>query len=502
MPKKGSLHVERGSWEEAWTEYIHALRELIPRRPELLSVSLLYVEPMGIIARLRRLPFSGALLFRRMAGYILRPRPAEVTIPNCAVLLCAHSMNSNSIPIVRTLARRLSEHFSVGVLHPNYQFLSFTNGSERTLDLYPFFHRPFGTRYAVALFWRALGTQIEAWVRVTVRGKFSLWKYWVNPFSAWLETFSAIHQQNVAAVFLARAETKVLVVTQSSILPCVSFLAAADERVHKVGLMHGFADPHEMPVRVDEFWVWNQTVARLQKELCFAYGADPTILTLGSAELENAKAFSPPIPPLDLPRSGLNVLFLSQAVPIGPFGREGRRAFDWIVSASARLPEVNFLIKCRPNGDRDLMSGYLRDLPSGPPKNLVLLPPDTSFHALLDDSRIPIVTSVSSTGLYVAAGLGKVTLQLDVDPEGVHHEVLEEVYTPVGSPDEFIAFVDEYSKHPEHARKRAEATAADPRRFPCSGQTYALMVKRVEELLQAALRTGPAKSASSTGVSA
>jgi hypothetical protein len=148
------------------------------------------------------------------------------------------------------------------------------------------------------------------------------------------------------------------------------------------------------------------------------------------------------------------LIFLSQCLSADePFFRTAtEEALEWLNTVARQCPSWSFRIKTR--GPEDPLLGEIKGRIQE--MSVSLVSPQTSFADLLRQPQVRAVASFSSSGLFVAAGMGKLAIRLRLPSWPVPMRLIDEVSCSVGSPEEWVRVLNE----PDSEKSNGEAFPA------------------------------------------
>ncbi len=268
----------------------------------------------------------------------------------------------------------------------------------------------------------------------------------------WRECTLSRHRMDRAADLLSSAGIDVVLATHERFPPCGAFVLAARELgIRTVLYQHGLPGGYDEPVLSDEVLVWNETAASFFASAERLPGEPaPRIRISGNLELESAdvavherKRSASPV-----------VLVLSQCDDQDEWrnGESARETLRWIAAATRALPTIRFLIKERTYGD--LLRTWITAENLDKHEQVEIVDGRESFTDVLRDREVAAVCAFSSSGLYVAAGLGVRTLRLVTDSAIKGIPLLDEVTEQARTEGEFLTWL---------ARLHDEPLAFQPR---------------------------------------
>lgn len=434
-----------GGWERRWRAFAAISRPGGSLFPEWLEAGLVLVRPARSRGGLRSLATLARFLVPAR-----RPRLPERLRGGCDTILCYHSVSENSRPAILSLARRLAEQgqrclvrsYEGSTLHepaPVHR-----GGATRAIGLGQALSaleaHPSGVTEALLVGTRSLAATVALLLRIAVSGERELRFLLADPFGVWLALARSALRLRAAHFLVEALGVRRILVTHERFSPGADLLLSrAGSRVATMLYLHAPPVTYEHPVLAKEVFVWNESTRADLVRHFDGRSATPTVHPVGNWELDHV---------LEHPRrapvagGGPALLFLSQCVGADDVtSREATaEALGWIARAATEHPDWTFLLKERHYDDelRSLVTaGPLSTLP-----NVVLLPASESYARLLACPSVRAVAAYSSSGLFVAAGAGKLALRLMVRHAKRPLSVVDDVVTRVASADELCRALD------------------------------------------------------------
>jgi len=255
------------------------------------------------------------------------------------------------------------------------------------------------------------------------------------------------------------------------------------KKSHRVWFYNEVAHKGFFPAVSDEIWVCNEKVSESLRAIP-SIGLDKIITITGKAEVDFASNIGK-----QRYDSGNNfvgkmaaskaMLFLGQYAPGMPGNVEQitREVIRWLLFAAKQCPEWNIIYKSRPMHHGQAVPGLenVRDS-----NNFVIPEGEASFNDLLRSRQVKVVSSLHSLGLYVAAGVGKLALRLNVSNSVVPEPTIDNVAVQINSPEELVETLRNYNKNEIDPSLKENIDTL----FPYRGQ----VMDRIEELCLERLR--------------
>lgn len=470
--------------------YRDAVASLRHRHPELLALGMELVYPFPLRLRLTRLFRDTIGAVRKIAAYILT-RPADLReTARHPVVLAYHQILTNARGTMELLAQRArSAGVDVVLFGPQGGKEDVADAAGVPARLSSFINHAPSKRAAIRCAMHAFRVAMGLTVTLIQHSGLNLAGVWINPLSLWLRVLRVSQRITAYGIYLGSIHARAVVVTHERFAPCSELLTAA----RSLGLPvlhyhHGFSTIHEHPYLATTVCVWNRTDERMLR----SYLPDddvPNIHITGNAEfdliLEGADVAADLQRDAALRRQSSGrpvVLVLSQFVEAIPRLVEGtRNMLSLLLPVATANPEWYFLIKEHHVGDRIGESAGCAELRALGNTGLLGYT-DATLPELLRCPTVRVVLSASSTGLYLAAGVGKTAGRLLVHGMDEPIDLIDEVAVPIREGRELTTLLrgldDATAGHPF-----SHETDDDHSPFPHRGCS-------VDELLQLVLQTG------------
>lgn len=508
---------------ERWTDHRGAIGGLWTRFPELLAAGLPIIlkEPSerGLGRKVAALP----AVVRESIAFLRQASPAANRLPRCDAVLYYSSAKPSFQPPTEALGARLvARGFKCAVIQGTESMDVWKKDPaaphgirvSRIDDYSPRTRRAEGRVHAVRLL---AGSFVLAGLLLAlslVRSRRMLRVFGENPLGCWRELlmssvrlglcrklqremnprFLMVNNERVpmgAELVLTGRSRDLHTVLFNSELPFVVLPVASngsnrrsDSRVGGV-LVDSAA---LQPIISKEVWVWNATVADAMK-LAGAGGQSPRFSLTGSGEVSLAvdrsgKTIDTPSPLLGRVREKFVFVFLVDYSPSLLRKTDGLAAVahGWVAEAAARMPNWHFVVKTRNYHHQVTLPGEdrMRGL-----ANLTISRGDISYEDFLAWDRVAAVGGYSSTGLYVAAGAGKISCRFLALENQARIPVLDEVTVPIRSSDDLVQVLSRVREPSGHGG----GSIPDDRYFPCRGAT----LDRMEALALESLTGTPGR---------
>jgi len=190
---------------------------------------------------------------------------------------------------------------------------------------------------------------------------------------------------------------------------------------------HGIPAAYDRPLLSDRVLVWNERAIRWYKMFAPA-GSRPTFEIVGNPELDEIRTRTPSGP------GACQVVFLSQCDTADEWWADdsASESILWLLHVARACPEIVFQVKRR--RFNDLLPHYLSN--ESRPVNVELVPPQVTLTEMLARPEVGGAIAYSSSGLLVAAGMGKLAIRLCVAHQGSTVPLVDEIAHLAHSPEE------------------------------------------------------------------
>lgn len=412
----------------------------------------------------------------RFLKYSGRPR---LSLPPCDALLFHASDKPSAQPATDLLAERLTRKgFRCAVVSPSAIRVSVAGEDGDGSD--GLAHDQW-TRSGLGRL-RALALLIGS-VRATVVLLALLWRrdrqvtsfVLDHLFEVWRLLLASSSLTYAVDRLVNRLSPRLLIVNENRVpLASELLLSPASKGAHKVFFCNELPLVTQEPFLADEVWVWNQTVADSFRRVA-TDGTAPTFSVVGNAESDLAVAV-----PLDgegaseVRRQAERrpvLLFLSQYLSRNRLNLEDltKEAVEWLYHAARERPDWYFVFKTRPS-HHQVTAPWLERFSEL--ENAAISRDEATFAEFLGWDNLAAVASFRSTGLYVAASLGKPALRFLVSSAQPPIPVIDEIATAVHSPGELVDVIAGLDV------RGGGSSMAEDKRFPYRGAT----LNRMESL--------------------
>jgi hypothetical protein len=201
------------------------------------------------------------------------------------------------------------------------------------------------------------------------------------------------------------------------------------------------------PLLTNEIWVWDDVVKNefLRLKAIHFPHSPLSIETIGREEVDACleSKFNPTGVWVDkikeASKSRKICVFLAENVEnkILNLQNLANESFEWIKKAALTNENWFFVIKSRPLHNHVHFSEYniVNNL-----KNVIILQEEFSLSDCLRMPDIRVVAACTSSGLHVAAGVGKIALRMQVATRPIKVRVIDEVSYSAKNSDEFASF--------------------------------------------------------------
>jgi hypothetical protein len=451
------------SWRTRWESYVWATRLARLAFPELLEtgLSLVRPEPPSSLIRSWFSSIKGLLAFFLGRG----PR---VYLPKADYILCYHSVSDNVKAPILELASRIcaNGHRCIVRSYEGSWLWEPSGRSDLTAAWRALEDHPSGIGEAIEL--AVVSLLASATLLVLCFTDRNLEGLFRDPFRVMLEMARSSRRLRVARLVCKELQPRAVCLTNERYSPGADFALAGGVRT--ILYLHGNPTSFEMPVLSGEVMVWNEKVGGWLEPFR-GPGKAPRLHVCGNSELDLVLASSR-LRLTASPRQAPALLFLSQCVDrdFPELWRGSATALEWIRGAAERHPGWRFLLKERNYDDGIRRMAELTGLDKLP--NVSIVSRETSFVEVLSRPDVRAAAAFSSSGLFVAAGAGKLALRFVVTPEE-HVSVVDDVAVKVFDPRELDELL---------AAAAATVPSPDVVHFPHRG----VAIRRMEEVLRAA----------------
>ncbi len=247
-------------------------------------------------------------------------------------------------------------------------------------------------------------------------------------------------RSNTADHLLASISPRVLITNGDHLdFAAELLLSHHAKRMHKINFFNENPLLAFRPFLSNEIWVWNQAVAQTFEDLA-EFGDRPTYSITGRAEIDfvlPAHGDSTGRSVLDFVKDRKILVFLTEydASPIWNTEAITREAVRWLTVAATNCPDWVIIYKTRPNHHGKPVPGieFTKDV-----KNFLVLQEEISLGTMLAWKNTLAVTSLASTGLAVASGIGKSAFRLWISSRQSPIPPLDDVCAAVHDPRDLI----------------------------------------------------------------
>lgn len=430
-------------------------------------------------------------LFGWIAATLVQFVETSMLVPTCDVLLYYSAAKPNSQPAMEELASRLAQKGLQCALvrATTMEILSHDDSGQVKRTPVPECSRLFVHGMSRRQNWRTLLSSLyDAFLlsALVLRRDPALFKkvLW-NPLNVWYEVLTSAHRLAAANWLLDQIRPQ-LIITNGEHIPIASEILLSREagRSVKIWLCNEQPNPDLKPTLFDEVWVWNQYVADEYRRSLASRDA-VKFEVIGRAEIDFVLQGSEASEAEEQLRQQVGgnrvVLFLSEFIPDHEvrMGEVTEEALRWIADASRHCPDWRFVYKSRPlhHGERTPGLELIAQTP-----NCIIPNSDISLRSLLNWDNILVVTAVSSSGLFVAAGVGKLAIRLLVSSQSTPRPIIDRVSIPVNSPVELSELLLDFDRQQIAHHDRTHAYQATL--FPYRGH----VLDRMESLCRQLLR--------------
>lgn len=453
-------------WLRRWLAYADIMKPLWRFFPELLTAGFTFILPVGIKGQILSYPRRFGSTVKGLMSFLLKTETPRPLNENCDIILVYHQPMTNAMQPMLTLAQSLQEAGAdCLVWGPLYHGAVWWKGRDRQVsnmqdqkdEFLKYLNRlmlvGFSRAYALKLLCLAFLETAVLILRILQKRRFELIDICINPFVIWLKLVRSAHRRRAADYILKQMDTKVLVVSYERYPPASEFLLSRQAKeISTMHYHHGFSSIYDIPHLTKEVLVWNQTDAEMLKEIC-PPGDLPHITIVGNIELDLglAKQFTGRDKECLKQKLGLAgdepvLLFLSQYVPaLTTTTKFVERALDWLCDVAKHCPSWHIVVKeHNPYDDirKAMLAHGLLDF-----KNVTVLPFDkTILSDLLHLDTVKVVAAVSSVGLFITSGFGKVAVRMVVESADIKMPYIDETAYQIYSPQELVKLLKNISE--------------------------------------------------------
>lgn len=318
------------------------------------------------------------------------------------------------------------------------------------------------------------------YVLVWHRDRQLLGKVLGNPLNVWYELLSSALRLKSATLLLHQLRPK-LIITNGEHLRIASelLLSEAADNAHKIWFFNENPLPGLVPTLSDEVWVWNKSIVDAFEEIK-PPNTSIKYEIIGKPEIDFAlqtpqHRMSEEDTLREQAQGRRTLLFLSGYVDSKAHQLEEltRESLRWVAGAARLCPDWCFVFKARPGMQGLQVPGIelFADLP-----NCIIPESDISLRRFLSWDNLLVIAANSSTGLLVAAGVGKMALRLWASSLSEPLPVTDPASIPIHSLDALaetlLNFDAAFSQYQRSLEDREEAL------FPYRGRS----VQRMENL--------------------
>lgn len=451
-------------WLERWLRYSSIMKPLWRFFPELLAAGFPLVLPIGIKGQILSYPRRFGSTVKSLMLFLLRTEAPKPLSEKCDIILVYHQPMTNAMQPMLALAERLQEAGAdCLVWGPLYHGAVWWKGRDRQVsnmqdqkdEFLKYLNRlmqvGFNRAYAFKLLCLTFLETAVLILRILQKRRFDLIDICINPFVMWLKLIRSAHRRRAADYILKQMNTKVLVVSYERYPPASEFLLS--RRAKEISTMHyhhGFSSTYDIPHLTKEVLVWNQTDAEILKEIC-SPGELPRLTIVGNVELDLGLAKQLTDRDKEHLKQNLGLtgnrpilLFLSQYVPsLTRTTINVEQALDWLGYVAKHCPSWHIVVKEHNPYDEIRKAIFVHGLLDF--ENVTVLPFDkATLSDLLHLDTVKVVAAVSSIGLFITSGFGKIAVRMIVEDADI--KIIDEVAYQIRSPQGLIRLLKDISE--------------------------------------------------------
>ena len=414
-------------------------------------------------------------------------------VPTCDVLLYYSAAKPNSQPAMEDLANRLARKGLQCALirAATMEILGQDDSGQVKRTPVPEYSKLFVHGVSRRQNWQTLLSSLwDAFLlsALVLRRDPSLFKkiLW-NPLNVWYELLTGAHRLAAANWLLDQIRPR-LIVTNGEHIPIASEILLSREagRAVKIWLCNEQPNPDLKPTLFDEVWVWNQYVADEYRRSLSSREA-VKFEAVGRAEIDFVLQGSEVSEAEEQLRQQVGgkrvVLFLSEFIPNHEVQMGGvtEEALRWIGDASRHCPDWRFVYKSRPLHHGEQTPGL--ELIAQTP-NCIIPSSEISLRSLLNWDNVLVVAAVSSSGLFVAAGTGKLAIRLLVSSQSTPRPIIDRISIPINSPVELRELLLDFDRQQivYHDRTHVQQEALFPYRGHVLDRMESLCLQHLKEM--------------------
>ncbi len=379
----------------------------------------------------------------------IRGRAEDVPLPACDVVLYYSSRKPSFQPAIDMLAERLSRRgIWCAVLCPSRMEIWSASSGSGSPNIQPvpaykqlFQHgssRLIGLKSLCQSFWIAC----VLFTIILLKRPGLLTSVFANPFGVWCDLLGSLLRFRAAQNLLRGLRPK-MIVTSGEHVPFAAELLLCDEgtKTYRACFFNEHPTAAMLPILSNEVWVWNDLVSEVLRGIS-SMPSNASFSVVGNAQVDFALQHDEGDEARWQQLQGHGrfehvVLFLSEydgseAVDTSRLMAE---SLHWLAHAARECSGWCFIYKARPfHFDKDVPGqDFFRRIP-----NFVLPDCELSLTDYLSWSKVRAVAACGSTGLFVAAGAGKVALRLLPSSTSVPLPVIDDVSFAVHSAEELV----------------------------------------------------------------
>lgn len=413
----------------------------------------------------------------------IRHKKPTITLPECDVALVISSNKPGWQPAIDELSYRLKERgYTCAVIKGNTISIvgdvALNHEMEKSVELFSDITEYGGHRGEnLYLLMKSNFIYLIMVIFILIRNYRLLNILLKNPIVFVEQLFNSQKRNKLADAVLKCIRPKLIVTNGDHAQYSAEFaISKYAQSAHKVWLYNEVGNIGYLPIVSDELWVCNETQAEFMRQNI--KDKNKRIEVVGKLEIDFAmkadRAMTDEETRLnDAIKSNKALLFLSQYVSGMPIDVEPvtREVIRWLVEAAKALPDWYVIFKARPLHTNDVTPGLenTKDL-----SNFVAPVHDISFNRYLNWDNVKAVAAISSIGLYVAAGMGKHALKLNVSTSQLKESVIDDVAVGIDSPEELIQTLSDIG----NGKMKMNVQLDNDPRYPFRGHS----MDRIEKL--------------------
>lgn len=470
--RDGSPGAAYGELMDAWRTYKETVGARASRFPELLAVGYFSMvfgfdipeTPAAAEGRSARRGLLRSLWAR------LRPKRPPEGLPGVDVLLFASSNKPNFGPPMDRLGELLTRRgISWGMLRQDRLRFPDVGGSGKASGAAA--ADVLGSSYGWA---QSVWAVIRATCAMTVvfascrRSDFrGLHR---NPLAVWVRMVESSLRFGSARFLYRHLRPKVVIVNNERVPGGAELVMTPAGDCRKILFYNEHPDEAVHPVFSDEIFVWNDAVKDALAGIC---GPRVALHSVGNAQIDftlgsNEEGAGVEAALAEAVGERKVFIYLSnylRSLPSGLSRSPTEEAVRWMAEAARELDDWAFVYKSRHGDKRQDIPGieYVEGIDN------FHLSVRTDYYDLLRWKKVRSVGALRSTGLFVAAGVGKKALRFDVSDGDFQNPAVTRVSRSVRSSRDLVRALSE----PE------EAPVAESADFPHRGRTAEAMCDRV-----------------------